>query len=185
MKKFFEFTVPFAALLLLSLVTSCTFSTDIPAPTLSPDIVLLATAQASVRTTSSPMPTMTVDNVLGWGSVQGKITDIATGEPIVGAKITCRQYSVTSRALCDDSVLSAADGTYLFPDVFFLASDYFEVMVEAPGYQTQTVYVNSIETALPVVDLRLVPILGTGTPQTMTCTLRGCVTFTPVVTPTP
>ncbi len=183
MNKISRYTAPLAAILLLVLAAACALPAQISTPTLAPDIVGLITAQAGVRTTPSPVPTTTTEGMLGWGSLKGRILDVATGAPIADAKVTCRQFSPMSPARCDGSLITDGNGAYVFPDLFFLGADYVQVQVEAPGYQMQTVYLNAIESASLVMDVRLVPIVGAGTPQTMICRLRGCATFTPTVTP--
>jgi hypothetical protein len=171
------------ATLLLLVMTACALPAQISTPTLAPNIVGFITAQAGERATPTPVPTTTTEGMLGWGSLRGRIMDVSTGAPIANAKVTCRQFSPMSPARCNGSLITDGNGAYVFPDLFFLGTDYVQVQVEAPDYQMQTVYINAIESASPVVDVRLVPIVGAGTPQTMICRLRGCATFTPTVTP--
>jgi hypothetical protein len=74
---------------------------------------------------------------LGWGNVHGKITDVNTGAPIAGAMVTCEHHSYVSiaPALCSGSVVTNADGSYIFEHVFFHDTDSIDVTVQAAGYQ--------------------------------------------------
>lgn len=168
----------------LFLSTSCALPSRLP-PTQSPAITKLLTAQANEHVTPSPTPTLPLKGALGWGSIRGKITDMATGKPIAGVKVTCQHFSSALHARCNGSAFTDAGGAYFFPDLFFLDSDYIQIRIESPGYQAHAVYINVLENASPVIDIRLVPLFGTGTPQTMSCSLSGCVTFTPTITPAP
>ena len=108
MNKISRYTAPLAAILLLVLAAACALPAQISTPTLAPDIVGLITAQAGVRTTPSPVPTTTTEGMLGWGSLKGRILDVATGAPIADAKVTCRQFSPMSPARCDGSLITDA-----------------------------------------------------------------------------
>lgn len=73
---------------------------------------------------------------LGWGSVHGRITDVATGAPLANALVTCEHHSYTSTALCSGTVLTNANGEYVFNNVFFHDTDSIQVTVQATGYDT-------------------------------------------------
>jgi hypothetical protein len=96
-------------------------------------LALALSACAPGRAGPTPTPTWLVGD-LGWGLVLGVVTDGATGNPLAGASVTCRQASYTSPTRCDDEVFTAADGTFLFEPVFFHDTDRVTLEVTAPGY---------------------------------------------------
>jgi hypothetical protein len=162
-----------AVLTLALLVTSCSaLPGPIAPPTLSQDMSNFINAQMTAIATDLPRPTATPNGDLGWGDIQGKVTDSITHLPIVGAKITCQHFSVTSTAPCNASVLTGLDGKYIFPNVYFVDGDYFQLKVQAPGYIDQTVYVNTVRTPNPVVNVSLA-VIATATPQ-IVCTQPAC-----------
>jgi hypothetical protein len=75
---------------------------------------------------------------LGWGTIHGKINDSATGQPIAGATVTCEHHSYTSvpPALCSGSVITNADGTFIFERVYFHDTDTIKLIAQAAGYQS-------------------------------------------------
>lgn len=173
MKTTERFAFLLVMLVLALSVTSCSaLPGPIATPTLSQGMSDFINAQMTVIATDLPRPTATPNGDLGWGTIQGKVTDSTTYLPIVGAKITCRHFSVTSTAPCNASVLTGLDGKYIFPNVYFVDGDYFELKVQAPGYIEQTLYVNTVRTPNPVVDVRLA-VVATVTPQ-IVCTQPAC-----------
>jgi len=87
------------------------------------------------RSSSASAPLIPGD--LGWGRVEGKITDAATGLPISGASVTCTHTSYTSPAPCAGTATTNTDGIYFFVNVFFHDTDTIKLTVQAEGYQSQ------------------------------------------------
>ncbi len=90
-----------------------------------------------VATQSSSATHQPVPGDLGVGMIHGTITDASTGAPILNAVVTCEQHSYTSAPPCSGTVLTNADGTYAFNNVFFHDTDTIKIMVQATGYQSQ------------------------------------------------
>ena len=87
--------------------------------------------------TQSSSPVTPVPGDLGWGDIHGKVIDAATGASIAGATVICEHHSYTSTApaLCSGSVITNADGLYVFERVFFHDTDTIKLIVQATGYQ--------------------------------------------------
>lgn len=83
------------------------------------------------------VPQQPIPGDLGVGMIHGTITDTTTGTPILNATVTCEQHSYTSVTPCSGTVLTNADGTYAFNNVFFHDTDTIKIKVEATGYQSQ------------------------------------------------
>lgn len=94
-----------------------------------------------VGSTPSPTPTIVAGD-LGYGTINGKLTNATTGAPIGGATVSCSHTSYTSPSRCTGSVITAADGTYVFPNVFFHDTDTIVVSALAAGYTSQSVVKN-------------------------------------------
>lgn len=90
-------------------------------------------------TKSSSASTPPILGDLGWGSIHGKIVDAVTGEPIVGATVTCQHSSYTSPATCSGSTTTDAQGMYIFGNIFFHDTDTVKLTVQAAGYQSQEI----------------------------------------------
>jgi hypothetical protein len=109
-------------------------------------LVLSLSVLLSCRLPVTPTPTLEtvtptatyIVGDLGWGSIYGKVTDATTGQPIVGATVTCSHSSYTSPTTCNASTVTTQDGTYAFPDVFFHDTDRVRLEVRLQGYVTQT-----------------------------------------------
>jgi len=126
MKKIFV-----TILLIVYLLSSCTLDNNLKPPmTSEPSVTAILVA------TNIPPP---IAGDLGLGKIHGKITDTATGEPIVGAIITCEHHSYTSPATCSGTATTDFDGVYIFEDVFFHDTDTIKLIVEAAGYQTEEI----------------------------------------------
>jgi hypothetical protein len=117
---------------------------------------------------------------LGWGSIGGKVVDLATGKPVAGVTVTCQQYSYTSSTTCNGKTITASDGSFLFQTIFFHDTDRITLKFEAPGYVTQTIVTNFFISPGLTVNLNLEPLPGT---PTATPTLTA--TRNPVCTPPP
>ena len=89
-------------------------------------------------TQSSPVGITPNPGDLGWGNVHGKVMDALTGTPIGGATVTCEHHSYISAApaLCSGSVITNADGSYVFERVFFHDTDTINLTFQAAGYQS-------------------------------------------------
>lgn len=94
----------------------------------------VSTLKSSNVSTGTTIP---VAGDLGWGTIHGKVTDAASGAPIVGAQVTCEHHSYTSPYPCSGTALTNADGTYAFNNIFFHDTDTIKLTVLAPGYQNQ------------------------------------------------
>lgn len=130
MKKIF---VPILLTVYL-LLSSCTLDNNLKTPTaIEPSVTAIPVA------TNTLLP---IAGDLGWGIIHGKITDAVTGEPVVGAIITCELHSYTSPATCSGTVTTDFDGVYIFEDVFFHDTDTIKLIVEAAGYQTEEIKTN-------------------------------------------
>ena len=110
-----------------------------------------------VATQASSSTGQSVPGDLGVGMIHGKITDAATGAPIVNAAVTCEQHSYTSASPCSGTVLTNADGTYAFNNVFFHDTDTIKITVQATGYQMQEFSWSSFTTNDFPLDLALSP----------------------------
>ncbi len=176
----------------LLFITSCNLPrlqqqvTPIPSSTSSPVIITNTVAQqATISETPSvtpttaqpttPPPAITVVIVgdLGKGAIHGKVTDSTTGAPIAGAKVTCWHSSYTSTTLCNISVVTAQDGTYIFPESFFHDTDRVQLEVQAQGYVTQTIKLNFLVSPWLQMNFALAPAAVTQPPQAM-CTQPAC-----------
>ncbi|MFT3893374.1 MAG: carboxypeptidase-like regulatory domain-containing protein [Anaerolineales bacterium] len=69
------------------------------------------------------------------------MTDIATGQPIANATVTCQHYSYTAPEAdrCNRTTATDANGVFLFEKVFFHDTDTITLIVEAPGYEKMEV----------------------------------------------
>jgi hypothetical protein len=74
---------------------------------------------------------------LGWGLIHGKVTNAATGAPILGATVACEDSSAISPHPCSGTVVTDSNGMYVFAAIFFRDTDTIKLTVQAPGYQTQ------------------------------------------------
>jgi hypothetical protein len=175
----------------LLLITACNLPrlqqevAPTPSSTSSPIITNTSAQQATFSETPSvtpviapttPPPAITVVIVagdLGKGSIHGKVIDSTTGAPIAGAKVTCQHSSYTSTTLCNTSVVTAQDGTYVFPESFFHDTDRVQLEVQAQGYVTQTLKVNFLVSPWLNEDFALAPVVVTNPPQIM-CTQPAC-----------
>lgn len=121
-------------------------------------------AQSGVITVSTvaPTPTQTfVPGDLGVGTINGKLTNANTGAAIAGATVSCSHTSYTSQARCTGSTITAADGTYVFPNVFFHDTDTIVVSAVAAGYTSQTVVKNGgFTTANYTLNFAMAPTSG-------------------------
>jgi hypothetical protein len=111
-------------------------------------LILAACTFANAGTTSTPTPAITpsATNIPlpgdpGFGDVTGKVTDAATGLPIVNATVTCEHYSYVSKESdrCNRSTTTDKEGVFRFEMVFFHDTDTITLTVEAPGYQTEMI----------------------------------------------
>ena len=111
-----NFLRPFSLVLLL--LISCNLLNSQPAPT--------------------PTPTLGPAGDLGFGDVSGRVTDAATGVPIVGAIVTCEHFSYTSPEAdrCNHSTMTDAEGNFRFEHIFFHDTDTITVTVKAVGYNS-------------------------------------------------
>jgi hypothetical protein len=107
------------------------------------DLLSLKADRGSV--TSAPL----IVGDLGWGTIHGKVLDVATGEPVIGATVTCQHSSYTSPTPCSGTVITNAQGMYTFMNVFFHDTDTVKLTVQASGYQTQEI----TQTAFTVADM--------------------------------
>jgi len=123
MKKIFPLLI-----LIVFLISGCKADQKTPIP-------VDPTSTTSLEATD--LPPMPGD--LGWGKIHGKITDTGTGEPIVGATVTCEHSSYTSPVTCSESVTTDAQGIYFFETAFFHDTDTIKFTVQAPGYQSQEI----------------------------------------------
>lgn len=71
---------------------------------------------------------------LGWGTVSGRVTNTIDGSAIAGATVTCAQRSNHPVSLCSGSVLSAKDGSFIFPHIFFHETDAIELSASHPQF---------------------------------------------------
>src|SRR6266498_3457600 len=110
-----------------------------------------------VATQASSSTGQSVPGDLGVGMIHGKITDAATGAPILNAAVTCEQHSYTSASPCSGTALTNADGTYAFNNVFFHDTDTIKITVQATGYQMQEFSWSSFTTNDFPLDLALSP----------------------------
>ncbi|MEP6896585.1 MAG: carboxypeptidase-like regulatory domain-containing protein, partial [Chloroflexota bacterium] len=76
---------------------------------------------------------------LGWGTIHGKVTNAVTGAPIIGALVSCSHNSYTSPHPCSGTVVTDANGMYVFAAIFFRDTDTIKLTVQALGYQTQEI----------------------------------------------
>lgn len=85
-----------------------------------------------------PAATQSASGDLGWGSIHGVITNSATGQPIAGATVTCEHHSYNSvpPALCSGSVITNAEGKFVFERVYFHDTDAINLIAQAAGYQS-------------------------------------------------
>ncbi len=97
---------------------------------------------------------------LGWGQVRGRVSDTIDGSPIAGASVTCTQRSNHPVSLCNATVKTSADGVFVFPRVFFQASDVIELSASHPAHGAQAMRQEFftrpslvVDFSLPVVDL--------------------------------
>ena len=102
---------------------------------LGPYLFKLGERTAALTSSAGITPT---PGDLGWGNVHGKVMDAGTGMPIVGAIVTCEHHSYTSTApaLCSGSVVTNAEGSYIFERVFFHDTDTINLTFQAAGYQS-------------------------------------------------
>ena len=124
-------------------------------------------------TLSTAIPTNTIIGNLGWGEIHGKVTNVTTGLPIVGATVTCQHYSYTSPATCNTSTVTEADGTYIFPDIYFHDTDHVWLEVKAQGYVTQTILVAFFTRPGLEKDFVMLPGADTEYPA-IACTAPAC-----------
>jgi hypothetical protein len=97
---------------------------------------------------------------LGWGEVRGRVSDPINGTPIAGAIVTCQQRSNHPVSLCEGSVTTSLDGSFIFPGIFFQTTDVIELAVSEPGYGSQAFHQEFfthpdlfVNFSLPLVDL--------------------------------
>jgi len=83
---------------------------------------------------------------LSWGTIHGKVADAVTGAPILGAIVTCEHSSYTSAHPCSGTVVTDANGIYLFAAIFFHDTDTVKLTAQAPGYQTQEIIKSAFTT---------------------------------------
>ena len=107
---------------------------------------------AMQASTQAPIP-----GDLGVGMIHGTITNATTGAPILNAAVTCEQHSYTSASPCLGTVLTNADGTYAFNNVFFHDTDTIKIKVQATGYQAQEFSRSAFTTNDFPLDLALSP----------------------------
>jgi hypothetical protein len=135
---------------------------------------------------------------LGWGEVRGRVIDTINGSPIEGATITCAHRSNHPVRLCSGSVMTAKDGSFVFPHIFFQDKDVIELSISHPLYGGNAIrqefftqpslYVNF---SLPVIDLTSHPCCtapACGENEVLSCPgvcTCGCGTTCVTKTPTP
>jgi hypothetical protein len=177
-------------LLTFALAISCNLPWQTAAPTSTltqtPEMKKTATLPPTVSETPTPPVVITITITktaivgdLGWGTIHGRVTNAATGEPIVGARVACQHSSYTSTALCNSSVVTAEDGTYAFPESFFHDTDRVQLEVQAQGYTTQITNVNFFASPWLNANFALVPV---ETPQAV-CTQPACGPYEALVCP--
>jgi hypothetical protein len=126
-------------------------------------------------------PTLFYAGDLGWGRVNGKVTDSLSGAPIPGALVTCSHFSYFPRSLCNGQALTASDGTFAFGAIFFHDTDTITLQVSAPGYASQTIHSTSFIAPEMTVSVLLIQLTSTdsatptGTPTAfVVCTPPPC-----------
>jgi len=137
----------FACLLLAAfLLSACKFDPEVLDPGAStlggttPSDQGIVTGTSTLDPLSStPAPAASetkplIPGDLGWGRIHGRITDAATGNPIAGVTVTCEHHSYTSPLPCSGSVVTNADGFYVFETVFFHDTDTIRLTVLGAGY---------------------------------------------------
>ena len=92
---------------------------------------------ALTATKSSSASSPLIPGDLGWGRLHGKVVDVVTGQPIVGATVTCQHSSYISPATCSETATTNVQGTYIFEAAFFHDTDTIKLTVQAEGYQPQ------------------------------------------------
>lgn len=125
------------------------------------------TGTPPVLCTRTPTPGVAGD--LGFGTVNGTITNANTGAPIAGAVVTCSHTAYNPTSTCSGTRTTGADGTYVFSNVFFHDTDRITVSVSASGYVSQTTMKTPFTTPNMTANFALVPGGGV-TPPTSTRT---------------
>lgn len=89
--------------------------------------------ETATAVTAVPLP-----GDLGFGNVSGKVTDVATGLPVINATVTCEHssYTVPDAERCNRNTTTNKDGIFLFEKVFFHDTDTIKLTIKAPGYDT-------------------------------------------------
>jgi Carboxypeptidase regulatory-like domain len=143
-------SLPFM-LLLVSILVSC----NVPGPILI--AAFTATPSENISTSPGVESTVPIPGDLGFGKISGKVTESETGAPIVGATVTCKHFSYTSKESdrCNRSTTTDREGSFLFENVFFHDTDTITLIVEATGYQPVSMRYASFTQPLLKADIQL------------------------------
>ena len=165
-------------------------------PTPGPSLTITRTSTQSLTPTVTltrtitPTTTGTLGSMgwLGYGTVNGKVTDAITGAPIAGALVTCNHgggFSPLSER-CTGTRTTGADGTYLFDHVLFYSTDTISMQADAAGHGSIGFVSQSLFTTPNLTVNFAMPLLPTVTrTPTPGPSLTPTITLTRTITPTP
>ncbi|MGB8645828.1 MAG: FG-GAP repeat protein, partial [Anaerolineae bacterium] len=126
-------------------------STSSPTSTSTPTETPTSTPTSTDTPTNTSTPTPTATGDIGWVTIHGTVSGADGGAPVplVGALVSCSQFSYFPRVLCSGTKYTGADGSFSFEPALVHDTDQILVQAQAPGYASQSISRGGINAKAP------------------------------------